>query len=107
MTVEELIKSLSEAEGRQRARQIVSAVNEAVSERPSDVDLVGSPQDALVEFERYRETIRRADPELYQLLEDAVKRGLSAVMQRSVPSSLLDLARYASEVVDQSRTLQL
>jgi hypothetical protein len=107
MTVEELIASLSEAEGRQRAREIVSAVNEAVSERSPDLDVVGSPQDALAEFERYRETIRRTDPELYQLLEDEVKRGLSAVMRRPVPSSLMDLARYASDVVDQSRALQL
>ncbi len=103
MTVEELIGALVGPGGRQRAQRVVSAVNEALSERPPDLDVLASPEDALAEFERYREAMRRADPELYQLLEDEVRRALAAVMRRPLPSSLVDLARYASTVVDQTR----
>jgi hypothetical protein len=102
MTVEELVKALAGPDGRERAQQVISAVNEALSERPPDLDALASPEEALAEFQRYREAVRRADPELYQLLEEEVRRGLAAVMRRPVPSSLSDLVRYASVVVDNS-----
>jgi hypothetical protein len=106
MTVEELIRSLAGGEGRQRARQVVDAVNEVLSEHPPDLDVLASPEEALAEFERYREMVRRTDPELYQLLEDEVRRGLASVMRRPIPSSLMDLARYVSDVVNQTRPPQ-
>ena len=106
MTVEELIRSLAGGEGRQRARQVVDAVSEVLSERPPDLDVLASPEEALAEFERYREMVRRTDPELYQLLEDEVRRGLAPLMRRPIPSSLMDLARYASDVVNQTRPPQ-
>jgi hypothetical protein len=106
MTVEELIRSLAGGEGRQRARQVVDAVSEVLSERPPDLDVLASPEEALAEFERYREMVRRTDPELYQLLEDEVRRGLAPLMRRPIPSSLMDLAQYASDVVNQTRPPQ-
>jgi hypothetical protein len=106
MTVAELIGTLLGPEGRQRTQHLIAAVNDALGERPPDLDALASPEDALAEFKRYRETVRRADPELYQMLEEEVRRGLAAVMRRPIPSSLMDLARLASDVVDQPRSPQ-
>ena len=94
------------AEGRQRARRVVDVVKDVLAERPPDLDVVTSPDEALAEFERYRKMVRRTDPELYQMLEDEVRRGLAAVMQRPIPSSLMDLAQYASDVVNQTHPPQ-
>ena len=102
-SVEELMRALLGPEGRQRAKEVVTAVNQALAERPPDLDALASPEEALAEFERYREAVRRADPELYALLEDEIRRGLAAVMRRQIPSSLMDLARYASTAGDLSR----
>jgi hypothetical protein len=106
ITVEELLKALLQPGGRQRAQQVVDAVNEALSEHPPDLDLLASPEDALAEFERYRDAVRRADPELYQLLEAEVRRGLAAAMRRPIPSSLMDLARSAADGVERMRPPQ-
>jgi hypothetical protein len=106
ITIEELIKNLAGSEGRQRARRLVDAVNEDLSERSPDLDVIASPDEALAEFERYREIVRRTDPELYQLLEAEVRRGLASVVQRPLPSSLMDLAQYASDAVNRARPPQ-
>jgi hypothetical protein len=104
MTVSELLRALLGPGGRQRAEQVVAAVNRALAERPPDLAALASPQDALAEFERYREAVRRADPELYDLLEREVRRAFATVAERRVPSSLLDLAQYASTVGDELRS---
>jgi hypothetical protein len=96
MTVEELMQGLVGAPGRQRAQQVLTWVEQALSESPPDLDALASPDAALAELERYREALRRADPELYRLLEEDIRRGLGGAMRRSTPSSLLDLTRYTS-----------
>lgn len=96
MTVEELMRSLFEPGGREQAQRLVTFVEQALAERPPDLEALASPDEALAAFERYREAMRQADPELYKLLEAEIQRGLRAVAQRPVPSSLLDLARYTT-----------
>jgi hypothetical protein len=81
---------------------VVAAVNQALAERPPDLEALASPEEALAEFERFRGALQQADPELYRLLEDEIRRGLAAVMRRPVPSSLIDLARYASALQSES-----
>ena len=96
VTIQELIYTLLGPDRRQQAKRIVDWVGKALSENPPDLEALSSPDSALAEMEEYRQALRRADSELYQLVEDQVRRGLGAAVQRSTPSSLLDLARYAS-----------
>jgi hypothetical protein len=96
MSVQELVHSLVGPDGRGQVRRLLTWVDRALAENPPDLEALASPDEALAELERYREALRQADPELYKLLEDEIRRGLGAVMPRSVPSSLLDLARYGS-----------
>lgn len=105
VTVEDLLDALLEPGGRNRSEQIVGAVNQALSEHPPDLEALSSPESALAEFERFRKAFRRADPDLYALMENEIREWLSGVAQRSLPSSFLDAARYvasASEMVLQS-----
>ena len=95
MTVRELMEALVGSSDRRRAQRVVNYAANMLEERPPDLEALASPDEALAELQRYREAIKQADPELYQLLEAEVRRGLGAVVQRSLPSSLLDLARYA------------
>jgi hypothetical protein len=96
MTVQELMHVLLGSGKRQQVKRLLNWVEKALSEHPPDLDaLTNSPDEALVELEQYRQALRRADSELYQLVEDQVRSGL-AVVRSSVPSSLLDLARYVS-----------
>jgi len=106
MTIEELVRALVGPAGRQGAQEVVTWVNQALSENPPDLEALASPDDALAEIERFRDAVRRADPELYELLESEIRRGLGAMVQRSVPSSLLDLARSGSTTGDRSRQVQ-
>jgi hypothetical protein len=96
MTVEELMQALVGAPGRQRAQQVLTWVEQALSESPPDLDALDSPDAALAELERFRKALRRADPELYRLLEEEIGRGLGGAVRRSGPSSLLDLTRYTT-----------
>jgi hypothetical protein len=84
--------------GREQGRRVVAAVDEALSERPPDLDMLASPEDTLAEFERFRQALRRADPDLYKLLEDEIRRAFAAAAQKKVPSSWMDLARYAATI---------
>ena len=105
MTVEELMRRLVEPGGRQGAQRLLNWVDHALSENPPKLETLDAPDAALAELEQYREALRRADPELYELLEEEIRRGLGAIVRRSVPSSLLDLAQYAS-TGDRSRQTQ-
>jgi hypothetical protein len=96
MTVEELMHSLVGPGGRQGAQRLLGWVDQALVENPPDLDALTAPDQALAELEQFREALRRADPELYELLEEEIRRGLAAAVQRSVPSSLRDLAQYAT-----------
>lgn len=98
VSVEELLDALLEPSERRRSEQIVGAVNQALSENPPDLEALSSPEGALAEFERFRKAFRRADPGLYTALEDEIKNRLAGVAQRSLPSSLLDMARYVTTV---------
>jgi hypothetical protein len=71
-------------------------VDQALTEHPPDLEALTAPDQALAELEQYREALRKVDPELYELLEEEIRLGLAAAVRRSVPSSLLDLAQYAS-----------
>lgn len=102
LTVEELVGALLGPERRRGAQQVVAWVSQALEEHPPDLDALSSPDDALAELERFREAMRRADPELYELLESEISRELGAAVERSVPSSILDLARYVSATDDRS-----
>jgi hypothetical protein len=106
MTIEELVRALVGPAGRRGAQEVVTWVSQSLSENPPDLEALASPDDALAEIERFRDAVRRADPELYELLESEIRRGLGAVVPRSVPSSLLDLARSGSTIGDRSRQVQ-
>ncbi len=106
MTVEEVVRELAGPAGRQRAQRVINWVNQALSENPPDLEAVASADDALAELQRFREAMRGSDPELYQLLEDEIRRALGAVAQRSIPTSFLDLARYASTTGERSSQAQ-
>jgi hypothetical protein len=96
MTVGELVRALVDPSGRDGANRLLTMVDQAASAHPPDLDAVASPADAWAELQQFREGLRRADPQLYELLENEIRRGLGAVARRSVPGSLLDLARYSS-----------
>jgi hypothetical protein len=102
MSVEELMQALVGTPGRQRAQQVITWVERALTESPPDLDALASPDAALAELERYRKALRQADPELYRLLEEEIRRGLGRTVRRAVPSSLLDLARSASTAGERS-----
>lgn len=106
LSVEELVRAVVGPAGRQGAQRLVAWVNKALSENPPDLEALTSPDEALAEFERFREAVRQADPELYDLLEEEIRRGLGAVAQRAVPSSLQDLIRYTSADSSPSRQSQ-
>lgn len=92
MTIEELMRGLFGPGGPQQAQRLITLV----SENPPDLEALAAPDEALAELEKYRQALQHADPELYKLLEDEIRRWLRAAAQRSVPSSLLDLSRYSS-----------
>jgi hypothetical protein len=97
MTVLELMYTLLGEEQRRKVKRLIAWVDQALANDPPDLDaLAVSPDEALAELEKYRTALRRADPELYQLVEDQVRRGLGAVARRSVSSSLLDMIQQAS-----------
>jgi hypothetical protein len=95
MTVGELMDTMFGTDRRQRVQRFLTWLDHTLSENPPDLEALTSPDAALVELERFRTALRRADPELYEMLEGEIRRGLGAVAQRPLPSSLLDLARYA------------
>jgi hypothetical protein len=97
-TVGDLLGALLEPGVRSQAEQIVGAVNRALSEHPPDLEALSSPESALAEFERFRKAFRRADPDLYALIETEIRERLTGMAQRSVPSSFLDAARYVASV---------
>jgi hypothetical protein len=98
ITVEDLLDAVLEPNARNRSEQIIGAVNQALSENPPDLEALSSPESALAEFDRFRKAFRRADPELYAMLEDEIRNRLAGVAQRSLPSSFLDAARYVASV---------
>jgi len=98
ITVEDLLDAVLEPGARNRSEQIVDAVNQALSEQPPDLEALSSPEGALAEFDRFRKAFRRADPDLYALLENEIRDRLTGVAQRSLPSSFLDAARYVASV---------
>jgi hypothetical protein len=106
MTVEELVRALVGPDGRRGAQEVVTWVNEALTENPPDLEALASTDDALAEVGRFRDAMREADPELYDLLQSEIRRGLGAMVQRSVPSSLLDLARSSATIGEPSRQVR-
>jgi len=106
MTIEEVVQALVGPAGRRGGQEVVTWVNRVLSENPPDLEALTSPDDALAELGRFRDAMREADPELYELLESEIRRGLGAMVQRSVPSSFLDLARSSSTIGGRSRQVQ-
>ena len=96
VTVDELVRTLVGPSGQEGAKRLLTLVDQALSAHPPDLETMASPDEALTELQQIREAVRRANPELYELLENEIRRGLGAVTRRSVPESLLDLARYSS-----------
>jgi hypothetical protein len=103
ITVEELVYNLIDSAAGPRAQQVVAMVNQALTENPPDLEHLSSPDETLAEFERFREALRRADPELYELLASEVRNSLRLAVQRAVPSSVLDMARYGSKTETPAR----
>ncbi len=95
ITVEELVRAL--VADRDQARRVVDLVARAIQEEPPNLDALDSPDQALAEWERYRQAIRENDPELYDLIETEVRRGLRKAAQRQAPSSLLDMIKSPSK----------
>jgi hypothetical protein len=104
MTAGELMDTLFGTDRRQRVQRFLTWMDHTLSENPPDLEALDSPDAALAELEQFRTALRRADPELYEMLEGEIRRGLGAAAQRSVPSSLLDLARYAQTSGQRSGT---
>jgi hypothetical protein len=96
VTVGELVHKLAGSTGGQDAKRIVAWVDQALDDSPPNLEALASPDQALQDFQQFREALQRADPELYQLVEKQVRQGLGALAQRPVPSSLLNLARYTA-----------
>ncbi len=96
MTIEELMQGLVGPGEQRQVQRLLTWIEGALTEKPPDLEALATPDQALAELEAYRTALRRADPELYKLLEDEIRRALGAVARRSAPSSLLDLARYTS-----------
>jgi hypothetical protein len=103
MTVDELLDRLVGPDEREGARRVIQWVDEALTEQPPDLEALGAPDQALQELQRFRVALRRADPELYQMMEEQIQNRLAARVQRSVPSSILDLARQATTVANSTR----
>jgi hypothetical protein len=100
VTVEEFLQGLLEVdvqEGtREGARQVVRIVDQALAEDSDTLDEIPNLDAALDRLESYRQSMQRANPELYKLLEAEIRYNLGGRINRSVARSLLDLAGYSS-----------
>lgn len=94
-TVEDLVSALTA--DRDQARRVVGFVAQAIQEEPPKLEALASPDEALAEWERYRQAIRQVDPELYDLIEAEVRRGLGSAARRYQASSLSDWAQKLSQ----------
>jgi hypothetical protein len=103
MSAGELVDRMLASSELSGAQEIVAWVDEALTHDPPDLDALDSPDAALAELQRFRDALRRADPELYKMMEDEVRRRLRSAMQRSAPSSLLDVTQYARTLSERSR----